>query len=130
MANSKVGAILMCKCPRCRKGDLFTHPAYNLKKFDQMYEHCPVCGQQYEIELGFYWGAMYISYAFSVIIVLAVGVALYYLANDPPTWVYLVTVAGIVLLFTPLLFRYARVLMLYLFGGVAYDPKFADLHKQ
>ncbi len=27
-----------------------------------MYEHCPVCGQDYEPEPGFYYGAMFISY--------------------------------------------------------------------
>lgn len=30
-----------------------------------MHEDCPSCGQKYEIEPGFYWGAMYIGYALS-----------------------------------------------------------------
>ncbi|MBA9079022.1 MULTISPECIES: DUF983 domain-containing protein [Rufibacter] len=103
---------------------MFTHSALNLKKFDQMPEKCPFCGFRYEIELGFYWGAMYMSYGLSVLIVLIVGVSLYFLANDPPTWVYLTAVAGTVILLTPVLFRYARVLMLYLFGSVSFDPKY------
>ena len=91
-----------------------------------MYERCPVCGLYYEVELGLFWGAMYISYGFSVIIVLVVGVLLYYLANDPPMWVYLTTVAAIVVLSTTLLFRYARVLMLHFFSGIRYDPNSAN----
>ncbi|WP_240337064.1 DUF983 domain-containing protein [Rufibacter psychrotolerans] len=103
---------------------MFTHSALHLSKFDQMPEHCPVCGFRYEVELGFYWGAMYMSYGLSVGVVFLVGIALYFLAGDPPTWVYLVTVASTVLLLTPLLFRYARVMMLYFFGSVSFDPKY------
>lgn len=115
---------LKLKCPRCHQGPMFSHSALNLRKFDQMPENCPVCGFRYEIELGFYWGAMYMSYGLSVFIVFLVGISLYFLANDPPTWVYLTTVATIVVLFTPVLFRYARVMMLYFFGSVSFDPKY------
>jgi uncharacterized protein (DUF983 family) len=79
----------------------------------------------YEVEVGLFWGAMYISYGFSVAIVLAVGVMLYYLANDPPMWVYLTVVSAIIILSTTLLFRYARILMLYFFSGIRYDPKYS-----
>ena len=103
---------------------MFTHSGFSLRKFDDMYEHCPVCHFRYEIEVGFFWGAMYISYGFSVAIVVAVGVSLYFLANDPPLWVYAVGVTGSIILLTTFLFRYARVLMLYLFGSVHYDPKY------
>ncbi|MCC9138284.1 DUF983 domain-containing protein [Pontibacter silvestris] len=121
---SKVGAILACRCPRCRRGEVFTHSFLNLNKFDQMHKSCPVCGLWYEVEVGLFWGAMYISYGFSVGIVLAVGILLYYFANDPPTWVYVVVVAVVVLLSTTLLFRYARILMLYYFSGINYDPSY------
>lgn len=119
---SKLGAILACKCPRCREGEVFTHSALNIRKFDRMHKSCPVCGLYYETEVGLFWGAMYISYGFSVGIVLMVGVLLYYLANDPPTWVYLSVVAAIILISTPLLFRYARIVMLYYFAGIDFDP--------
>ena len=66
---------------------------------------------------------MYISYGFSVINVLIVGVALFYLAGDPPLWVYFWAITIVTILLTPLMFRYTRVLMLYLFGSVSYDPK-------
>ncbi|WP_244535893.1 DUF983 domain-containing protein [Hymenobacter psychrotolerans] len=105
---------------------MFRHSALHLTKFDDMYESCPVCGQHYEPEVGFYWGAMYISYGFSTAIVVLTGVLLFYLANDPPLWVYITSVAVVVLALTPLLFRYARVVMLYFFGGIRYDPRFAE----
>ncbi|MCJ8165274.1 DUF983 domain-containing protein [Pontibacter sp. E15-1] len=122
---SRLSAILACRCPRCRQGEVFTHSFLNIAKFDRMHERCPVCALYYEVEVGLFWGAMYISYGFSVGIVLAVGVMLYYLANDPPMWVYLTTVATIIILSTTLLFRYARILMLYLFSGINYNPSYA-----
>ena len=64
--------ILNCKCPRCRRGDMYVHGvSYNLKKFMKMNETCPVCGQVFDIEVGFYYGTGYVSYGlyfvFSVI---------------------------------------------------------------
>jgi uncharacterized protein (DUF983 family) len=115
-------ALLNLKCPRCHRGPLFKYSALSLTKFDDMYEACPECGQHYEPEVGFYWGAMYVSYGFSVGIVVMVGILLFYLAQDPPVWVYISAVAVTVVLLTPLLFRYARAVMLYFFGGVHYQP--------
>ncbi|MBD2768165.1 DUF983 domain-containing protein [Hymenobacter sp. BT664] len=86
---------------------------------------CPVCGQAFEPEVGFYWGAMYISYGFSTLIVAVVGLLLYFLGHDPAVWVYVGVVAAAVLVFTPLMFRYARAVMLYAFGGASFDPRYS-----
>ena len=58
--------ILSQKCPRCHKGDLFTHKWYQLKHNNKMSESCPVCGQRTELEPGFYHGTGYVSYALTV----------------------------------------------------------------
>ncbi|MGY3088786.1 uncharacterized protein (DUF983 family) [Hymenobacter sp. UYAg731] len=93
-------------------------------KFMEMPEACPVCRQTYEPEPGFYYGAMYISSGFSTGILLAIGFLLFYLAHDPPLWVYIVTVGAAVLAVTPLLFRYSRAVMLYGFGGASFNPRY------
>ena len=59
-------AALEGKCPRCRKGDMFQYPLYKISKFHKVHDNCPHCGMQYEIEPGFFYGAMYVSYAPSV----------------------------------------------------------------
>ena len=92
-----------------------------------MPEACSVCGQAYEPEVGFYWGAMYISYGFSTLIVAIVGVLLYFLGHDPDVWVYVAAVAVAVLALTPLMFRYARAVMLYAFGGSNFDPRYSKV---
>jgi uncharacterized protein (DUF983 family) len=123
-------SMLALRCPRCHQGPLFSYPAYRLTKFSVMPEGCPVCGQSYEPEPGFYWGAMFVSYAFSVAIFAVSGVGLYYLAGDPPVWVYITTVAVITVLTMPLVFRYSRALMLYLFGFIRYNPRWAESTSQ
>lgn len=66
--KSLVASVLSNKCPRCRTGNLFTNPhPYNLSTTMRMPEKCPVCGQRYELETGFYFGTGYVSYALSVL---------------------------------------------------------------
>jgi len=89
-----------------------------------MYENCPECGLKYDIEPGFYTGAMYISYAFSVAILIISGFVLYFFFNDPSIFVYVITTLSIVLILFPTLYRYARVVYLHLFGGIGFDPDY------
>ena len=59
--------ILNNRCPRCREGKLFVKSnPYNLSETAHMNERCPVCGQPTEIEVGFYIGTGYVSYALMV----------------------------------------------------------------
>lgn len=115
-------ALLALRCPRCHEGRLFSHSALALTKFSEMPAQCPVCGQAYEPEPGFYIGAMYVSYSFVVPLVLGVGLLVYYFGNDPDTWVYVTAVAVATVALAPLMFRYARAVMLYAFGGVRFQP--------
>lgn len=93
-----------------------------------MHDHCPKCDLRYMREPGFFYGAMYIAYGFSVAIVLAAGLATYVLGNDPELWVYLTVVTIGLLIASPLSFRYARVLMLHIFSGVSYEPEAITEH--
>ncbi len=120
--DSDTAAMLALRCPRCHEGRLFTSSTYNLTKFADMPEVCAVCGQATEPEPGFYFGAMFVSYAFSVVIFALTAVALYFLAGDPAVWVYVVAVGTAAAAFTPLSLRYSRSFMLYWFGGIHYQP--------
>ncbi|RYD82777.1 MAG: DUF983 domain-containing protein [Sphingobacteriales bacterium] len=120
--ESHKAALLQQKCPRCHTGDVYKYPAYSLK-FTQMYEHCPHCGQKYEIEPGFFYGAMYISYGITVVIGLVVMVGANFLLKDPEIWIYLTLLTLSLLILSPVNFRYSRLFMLYWFGSVDYDPK-------
>jgi len=43
----------------------------------EMNKDCPVCGQPFELEVGFYYGTSYVSYALTVAISIATLVAWY-----------------------------------------------------
>ena len=60
--GSRMYSILHFKCPRCQEGDLYPTATFSFRKPFDMYKACPVCGQSYEPEPGFYYGAMFISY--------------------------------------------------------------------
>lgn len=60
--GTKAYSILYLKCPRCHEGDLFETGSFSFQKPFDMPENCPVCGQRYFLEPGFYYGAMFISY--------------------------------------------------------------------
>ncbi|MDO7849411.1 DUF983 domain-containing protein [Hymenobacter sp. M29] len=123
--DSTALALATLRCPRCHQGRLFSTSALNVTKFAQMPAQCPVCGQSFEPEPGFYFGSMYITFAFNVATFLVFGVLIYYLMGNPDTWVYVAIITGVTVLFTPLILRYSRALMLYLFGGVQYNKSWA-----
>lgn len=116
--------LLSCKCPRCRRGDMFevSNP-YNLKKFMKMHETCPVCGQVYDIEVGFYYGTGFVSYALAVALSVATLVAWWVLIgisiSDNRIFYWLGFNALFLVAMQPVLMRFSRTLWLAFF--VPYD---------
>jgi uncharacterized protein (DUF983 family) len=62
--NNVIYNIVAMKCPRCHQGDLYRTPLSSGKIYD-MHTNCPVCNLKYDLEPGFFWGAMYVGYALS-----------------------------------------------------------------
>jgi hypothetical protein len=82
-----------------------------------MHEHCPSCNLRYEVEPGFFYGAMYISYAFTVGIMLVGGIFVFNVLNDPfRRWAMLYRLP-FSLIMVPFNFRTARVLFIHWFSG-------------
>jgi uncharacterized protein (DUF983 family) len=120
--SSSILAILNGKCPRCRQGNIFAYPVTKLSSFNKMNSQCPRCGLRLEPEPGFYQGAMYVGYAFTLVLMGIISLLLYILGN-PSEIVYILTVIGTMVVLAPLNYRYSRILYLHLFGGIKYDRK-------
>jgi hypothetical protein len=103
---------------------MFKYNSYNLGKFTEMNETCSVCGLRFEIEPGFFWGAMYVSYAITTGMMLVLGALTYLIGKDPDFWVYATVIFGAVILSAPPVYRYSRVLMLYFFSPIRFDEKY------
>lgn len=63
--GSKLYSIFKFKCPHCQEGNLYKSPLSSMQGIYNMYDNCPKCGQRFQMEPGFYWGAMYIGYGIS-----------------------------------------------------------------
>lgn len=93
-----------------------------------MHTRCPVCGQPTEIEVGFYYGTSYVSYAITVLlsmITFAVwwfvfGFSLY----DNSIFYWLLANGIFLILLQPLIMRFCRTLWLSWF--VKYNPNWSD----
>lgn len=89
-----------------------------------MNETCPVCGQPTEIEVGFYYGTSYVSYALTValsVFSLAIWWLTIGLSTNDNRFFYWIGVNSVVLLFLqPWLMRISRSLWISWF--VRYDP--------
>lgn len=122
--TSKLNAVVNAKCPKCRRGPLYRDPIYRLGT-QRMYDHCPHCDMKYEIEPGYFYAAMYVSYAFNVAEMVTAGVLTFYLsgASDSP-WLYLGVLFSIILVMAPFNYRYSRVILLHwLSPKVKYHPE-------
>lgn len=113
-------SILKMKCPNCRKGSMFCTPRiFPLKDLLKMPDRCSVCGQKMELEVGFYYGTGYVSYAVTVLL-LGICFVLYALIfglsyTDNSMFYALGLSVGIVLSLQPWLMRLSRVLYLNMF---------------
>jgi uncharacterized protein (DUF983 family) len=110
------------KCPRCQSGDFYSQAnPYRLSEFTKMYEECSHCGLHYEIEPGFFYGAMYVSYAFNIAWFVTVWVATSVLFPDINKMIQFLTVVVALLIMFPISYRFSRLLYLNFF--VRYKKK-------
>ncbi len=114
-------AIINAKCPQCRTGDMFKHKWWKVSKFTQFYQNCTVCNLRFEREPGFFYGAMFVSYAMIVAMVATVWVILYFIFRNPAFKIYITVIIVLNIVLLPLFFRYSRVLYLHAFGGVNFN---------
>ncbi|WP_295770747.1 DUF983 domain-containing protein [uncultured Mucilaginibacter sp.] len=124
MSQTPMGsAMLHSKCPRCRRGKMFTGAMYAIGG-NKMHENCPRCGLHFEIEPGYFYAAMYVSYAFNVAEAVILAFITYYATgNMESPWLYLGVILGGCFILAPFNYRYSRVILLYwLSPKIHYQP--------
>ena len=112
---SKVIDALNCKCPNCKEGKIFRNGGnVFLFKIPEMNDRCLVCNYKYERETGFFFGAMFVSYALAAAEMIACFVVFWYFIDFSPLRVFSVIVIVAFLLST-INFKLARSIWIYLF---------------
>jgi len=116
-------AIVNAKCPRCRKGDMFANSMYGFHS-QKMHKTCTHCKLTYEREPGYFYVAMFVSYAMNVAQIVTVCVAISVLTGSMNAWLYIAGALSASVLLSPFNFRYSRVALLYwLTPGLHYHPE-------
>jgi hypothetical protein len=113
-------SLIRQKCPRCRTGDMFRDRSpYRLRSVMKMNDRCPACGQRMEIEVGFWYGTSYVSYALTVALSVATCIAWWVLIGfslDDSRFFWWMGINMVVLLFAqPYLMRLSRAIWLSFF---------------
>lgn len=108
----RLGALLKQRCPRCLQGQVFAG-------LFRMHRHCPRCGLLFEREPGYFMGAMYLSYGLGIIATAPVWLPMAWLGRSLGE--VLLASGSLLIVASPWLFSYARVLWLYI--DYALDPR-------
>ena len=129
LSKTYLVSVLKNKCPRCREGQMYeTSNADKYGKVVKMNEVCPVCKQPTEIEVGFYYGTGYVSYAlsvgFSVATLIAWWVIIGLSLDDNRFFWWMGLNAVAMLAIQPLFMRLSRTLWLSWF--VSYDKNWKE----
>ena len=123
-------SILTMRCPRCRRGGMFTdnNPYKKLKLshiFD-MPEKCPVCQQKFDLEVGFWYGTGYVSYFLTVLLsafsFIAWWAAIGISTEDNRIFYWLIANTVLIIVLQPWLMRLSRVVYIYFF--IKYDENY------
>lgn len=118
-------SIFNFKCPRCLKGEfLVSRNFYNLSKAGEVKECCSNCGLKYTKESGFYYGAMYVSYALSMALIISIFVALTVLYPNYSMGLLFTLIGLSVLIMTPILYALSKIIWINFFES--YDEKYSQ----
>ncbi|HUS02429.1 MAG TPA: hypothetical protein VMY77_11915 [Chitinophagaceae bacterium] len=99
-----------------------------MKHIFDMYEHCPVCRQKFDLEVGFWYGTGYVSYFLVVLLSgftflswwAAIGIS----TEDNRIFYWLIANTIIIIVLQPWLMRISRVVYIYFF--VKYNENYEN----
>jgi uncharacterized protein (DUF983 family) len=109
---TRLVALLKQRCPQCLRGQVFAGLV-------RTHALCPTCGLRFERELGYFTGAMYLSYGLGLVATVPVWLPMVWVGRSVGE--VLLASSLVLLLGSPWLFRYSRLLWLYL--DHALDPR-------
>lgn len=102
-----VWAMLRQRCPQCHTGRMFRG------RFT-MNDPCPDCGLVFQREEGYFLGAMYVSSVLSMVAATPIYFTLAHFLPEVDSILLALTAFALYLPLTPIVFRYSRVVWVYL----------------
>ncbi|OEK09639.1 DUF983 domain-containing protein [Flavivirga aquatica] len=112
----KLISIIRGKCPQCEKSNIFeSRGNLLLFKIPQMHANCERCHYKFEKEPGFFFGAMFVSYAIAAAQFIPFFLISYFLLGASPLFSFLGVIV-IAILSSTMNFRLSRIIWIYLFS--------------
>jgi hypothetical protein len=108
---SRISALLKQQCPQCNNSSIYKKG--NFFSFERMHEHCTSCNCKFEIEPGFFFGAMFVSYALSVAQAITAYILAQFFLSSLPALIS--TIFLVLILLSPITYRFSRVIWMYIF---------------
>jgi len=114
-----LSSVVKYHCPKCRSFKMFKEP-FKVSEPLAMHKNCQNCGLDFEPEVGYYWGAMVISYAITSVpfLIISLTLALYFKWTVGASLSVVFTIAA---LFFFKIARISRSIWIHIFER--YDPK-------
>lgn len=105
MIKKHLLGVIKNRCPHCLEGIVFS-------SFLKMNTHCAVCGIKYEREQGYFLMGIFFGYLLSFIIA-AVTLVILLIFFEPTPFVYIGGASLPLVILSPLIFRFGRLIWLH-----------------
>ena len=107
--------IVKGKCPNCKRSNIFERKGnIFLFQMPKMRERCKQCNFKFEKETGFFFGAMFVSYALAVAEMITSLIIFWLLLDLSPLKVFFIIVM-VAFISSTFNFRVARAIWIYIF---------------
>lgn len=113
--RSALSSMVSMRCPKCREGKMFPERTLYSGRFMKMNDRCSCCGQSFNPEPSYYFGAMFISYALNTAYFVTVWLALLITLDQITVTLMIGVIVTLVIGLLPITFRLSRVLWIYIF---------------
>ncbi len=122
--GSKLYSILYNRCPRCHSSSFwkYNNPYKNIINVNhQDLGRCNKCNLKFEIEPGFFFGSMYVSYAISVFMSLLIWLIFDYFFSDLELYYLIFFIALFLFILSPVTYFISRLIWINIF--IHFDSK-------
>ncbi len=98
------------RCPRCHQGHVFeNNNPYSFKNGLTMNKRCPHCNLKFEREVGYFYGAMYVSYGLQTALITVLYTLNMFWWKMEPMFLVILIISMVFALFT-VTFRWSRII--------------------
>jgi uncharacterized protein (DUF983 family) len=112
---SLAASVLGNRCPRCRQGRLFIGKnPYRIKNGWKMHQNCQICQQDFQIEPGFYIGALWASFPVVVLLMAIMSGIFIGICKVQPEW-SIIAITVILISLQPVIVRFGRSVWIHIF---------------